>query len=101
MVFVRIEVRTRKKGGVTGGQDMCEHTHRVQRGTAPKNQDLPAFSAACTCTWEHSKIEVFPNMSQRSAGAFHPGVLAGTAFLMEHALKRAGADILGYKLAKH
>ncbi len=40
-------------------------------------------------------------MSQRPAGALHPGVLAGTALLMEHTFERAGADILGYKLAKH
>lgn len=40
-------------------------------------------------------------MSQRPAGAFHPCVLAGPAILMEQAFKRAGADILGYKVAKH
>ena len=40
-------------------------------------------------------------MSQRPAGAFHPGVLAGPTMLMEHAFERAGADILGYKVAKH
>lgn len=62
---------------------------------------IPVSSAACTFTCKFPEIEVFPNMSQRPAGAFHPGVLAGPTMLMEHAFERAGADILGYKVAKH
>lgn len=62
---------------------------------------IPVFSTACTCTCELPEIEVFPDMSQRPAGAFHPGVLAGPVMLVEHAFERAVADILGYKVAKH
>ena len=71
------------------------------KGFGEEPLKIPALSAAYTHTRELSKVEVFPNMGQRPAGAFHPGVLAGPALLMEHAFERAGIDILGYEVAEH
>ena len=44
---------------------------------------------------------MFSNMSQRPVEAFHPGVLARLALLMEHAFERAGVDIPDCKAAKN
>jgi len=71
------------------------------KGFREEPPKIPVLSAAYTHTRELSKVEVFPNMSQRPAGAFHPGVLAGPVLLMKHAFERAGVDILGYEVAKH
>jgi hypothetical protein len=93
---MRIDVRSREKGRVTG-----RILSKYRRPDKALCKDiLPVRVPACTQTLELSKIEVFPNMSQCPVQAFYPGVLAGHTLFMEQAFECTGFGVPEYEVAK-